>query len=844
MNTSYVCDYYESPAISTVGFGGSGLDSYVGVNVLQEMLYDPNCSFNSTCIERYLSVFTSSLISAGSGLVIMVIVVCLFLLFSPCLCSRRFRQWSGWKQAREYKYARDFSPTFRRLLTFLGIVVSLGAIVDVALIVEEKNSMDAGLNDSLCQVYMFLNETLYGGGATVFEDSQGYIVYAEFPGLTNAGELVSNLTELVAPNSSLIQELNSLMNLTGAVEEEYLRMVGLFTTLNDVMRLNAFAQDHQCLFCSNFSTYPSTQYDVNPAHPSLVAINSSISAVISILREQLKPFMVDELNSLYNALTDLNTAINSAVDRLTYVANNYILSDLDLVFSIFRYIDAVLIAILVITFVPIGLFGFSLYKGAFQSDRNGQYNDPQSPPTSPSVATGPMWISFIYTVVVLTSAGAILVAAHILASACLVMEDTGSAVSKTTYRFTSDDSVTARVSGIVHECLQLSTDGDVLSAITVDGQSTARDKVTTLAALEAEFTVLNAAINAGTNASMNLSGNVYLTNMGKYLASVGDLYLMNYTTQTLLIETNSSFIPTSSSAIFSTDWLEGLDVYYQVSATAPQCLERDVILANTPPGVLALLANYTKSANGNAYQVPGIDYFIETLNSYSVATGTDTCRPVNAFPSTNLVPWGNMLELKLNFIYNETFACSEPILTYDPVTLSFTLVESNQTCSANEYADYMAAYQYKIAQQAIAVDNVVAENYYAIFNETWDVIYGQLLQPVESVGSSLNCQFISIRWNSLYDSLCIVFTPTVIRLGKTLLALGFVGVFTLLVQIIIWRHLKDNMCLWRDAVDSASGPRRGSTFAILRRQSRSVSSASSAEYSIQEGNNSNSNRSP
>ena len=806
-NTSYVCSLPDNSELLTVGAGGSGLDSYVGVNVLQTMIYNPDCSFDSTCIEQYLSELTSTLISASGGILIMLIVVLLFILFSPCLCSRRFRQWSGWKQWREYKYSREFSPSLRRIIVFLGVLVSLGALVDVALIAQEKKEMDEGLNGSLCQVYLFMNQTLNGGGATVFEDSEGYIANAAFPGLTNAGEVVSELAVLVAPESPLVQELNSLMNLTGLVEEQYLLMLGLFTTLNEVMQTNAVYQNHTCVFCSNFSTYPSADYDVNPSHPSLVAINSSLSAVISMLREQLKPFMVDQLRSLHNALTETESTINSAADNLSWIFNSYVISDLDLINSLFNVLDISLIILLVVTFIPIGLCAYTLWKGA-----RGVSSDP---PVDPRVASVPMWISLIYTVLVFTLGGVILIGAHILASGCLIMEDMGSVAAKASYRFTDSKEATDRVVAITQECLEVNTDGDILSAIILDGQSTARDKINALTALEGEFYVLNAAIAAG-NTSINLSQNVFLDNMGKYLASVGDLYLMNSTTQSLLIETNASFIPNLNySAIFNTNQNRGFEIFFTTASTAPQCLERNVVAADTPPGVLALLANYSSSnLDDDLTSIPGIDSFIHTLASESVSTGTDTC-PANAYPSSNLVPWGNLLQLKLNILYNQSFSCSVPSLTYSPANLSFTLSSSTDTCNSTEYAKYMASYRDRIAAQALVVDTVVAENFDAIFNETWDVLYGQLLQPAQYVGSNLNCQFISIRWNALFDSLCIVFTPTLIRLGKTLLALGFVGVFALIVQIVIWRHLKDNMCLWRDSVSAARDPRRGTTFARL-----------------------------
>jgi hypothetical protein len=88
---------------------------------------------------------------------------------------------------------------------------------------------------------------------------------------------------------------------------------------------------------------------------------------------------------------------------------------------------------------------------------------------------------------------------------------------------------------------------------------------------------------------------------------------------------------------------------------------------------------------------------------------------------------------------------------------------------------------------------------------------------VQYLGEQLNCQFISARWNGLTAALCGEFTPNLINLGKTMFAMGFVGLFLMIIQFILWRHRVDNYNLWKDA-ETSRGPQQFSTYSPERIQ--------------------------
>ena len=221
--------------------------------------------------------------------------------------------------------------------------------------------------------------------------------------------------------------------------------------------------------------------------------------------------------------------------------------------------------------------------------------------------------------------------------------------------------------------------------------------------------------------------------------------------------------------------------------------------SKTPPGVLALLSNYTFDSISNEYSLQGFSSTISELSSNGVSTGFSTC-PTSQTATQNLTPWGNLLTLKKNVMAFTQYQCSVPKVTYNSTTLAYNLTSTKASCTQSQLSTYMRTYGTNLLTQAEKVDNTVDTYFNSIFDSIWSLINVQLMQPIKDLGTTLNCQFISTRWNALFRSLCITFTPSLIQLGNTLYALGFAGVFILLVQIIVWRHLKDNYCHWRDTV--------------------------------------------
>ena len=69
-SASWLCDNAEDDSEITIYAQSSGLDAFVGNNVLQELLYDPDCNLDSACFEKYKWDIISTLLVAGIGILI------------------------------------------------------------------------------------------------------------------------------------------------------------------------------------------------------------------------------------------------------------------------------------------------------------------------------------------------------------------------------------------------------------------------------------------------------------------------------------------------------------------------------------------------------------------------------------------------------------------------------------------------------------------------------------------------------------------------------------------------------------------------------------------------------
>ena len=789
------CEGVELPGVR-ISSDSSGLDSFVGTNVIQTILYDPACDFDMDCFSLYVWDILGGVLSAGVGIVVAFLVLVLFLAFSPCLCSRRWRQWNGWKNLKEYSHPRDFRSRTGRVIVGVSILVGIATIATMIMISVNKVAMDNSLKVALCETLKFGNETINGGDAIIFEDNQGYIVEAQFPGFANAADTITNMTSLIEPNGTLVEKLTSFVNVSGEIEQELVYLQSILLNLNDLMKDNYLVNYHECVFCRNFSYYPTDVYPKNPLYPSMTSVNNSFAGLLVEVRSQLKPFVDSELALLYDTLVEMNSSINSTVDTVNDYVNDYVVANVDSIYTGWSYVDISIIVILCLTTIPLFLSIHVVRIGLFKSNI-GDYTDPNRAPTNPKIALVSIYVVLTYTVVIFLASGILLVGAYIAASSCLVMEDMASAVSKLSFRFGSPD-IAERVTAITQECLSNNSTGDILSAIVVDGDSTARDKINALTVLSGEFAVVQDAVDSGNN-NTNLVSNRYLNNLSKYFASVGDLYLILPDTEAYLWTSGGAYSPSDSAAIFSTDYQQGTQVWTYAIESSPTCPDRSVLSANTPIGVESYVNKYSQNSAGTGHVIQGFSSMLDELSANGVETGiVGNCPGTD--PSSNLEPWGNIATLKQAVLNKSDYRCDNPSV-YEDAEGYFKRNATLAYCTASEYNIFISAYGSKFLAQAQEVDTVVADNWAYLFDELWSIIFDDLMEPSQELGETLNCQFASARWNAMRIAACNDFTPNMISVGKLLFALGFFGLFGLLVQILVWRHLKDNFCLWQDAVN-------------------------------------------
>jgi hypothetical protein len=793
-NAASACDGVvstSSVSVSTSNYS-AGYDSFVGTNVLQEMLYDPNC-VDIGCFSDYMSPLITAIFAASVGIIMALFTLILLGLISPCLCSRRCRRWRGWKQASEYKEVRNqMHPIAKRFLWVMFGLLTIGSLTDLILVARNDANMQSSLDKSLCETYRFMNETLNGGSTVIFEDNYGYLVEAQFPGLDNLSDVLANVTELASPNSTLMQSLYELVNVTEPIEVALVNLTSTYATLNTVMGLNAQVEAHWCVFCTNFSYYQVDTFYNHPNHPSVKAINSSLGELITEFRREIVPVINTTAPELYTTLTDIQSSLDSFVGALNTYIYDMILGNIDIFRSVFTYFNIAVIVLLIVSAVPIG---FVFWEMKYGSKR----------PISVLPSLAPFYVTTGFTFFVFLVSGLLVLAAYFAASTCLIFEDMGSVASKISFRFADSSSVADSVAQIAVQCLSKTTNGDILDGIIVDRDSTARDKIDALTLLSAEYDTLHqAAVNGIENAP--LAEDIHLVNMGTYLKSVGNVYVVSPKTLERW-STDDRYLEPSSPVL--------AEVWELAAESTPQCPNRVIETTNTPSGVLEYLSNYTISKTDSEWTLAGINTMNSEYIANNINTGVSTC-PSGSYSSLDQIPWGNIQNTKLSVNNYSTFDCDQS--TVDQGLDGFYYANATSVnCTFDQYAEYMAGFGDQIIEQAATLDALVEANFDLILNSIWSIIYDDLLAPVQYLGEQLNCQFISARWNGLTAALCGEFTPNLINLGKTMFAMGFVGLFLMIIQFILWRHRVDNYNLWKDA-ETSRGPQQFSTYSPERIQ--------------------------
>ena len=819
LSKSYICDGVSDDSLVLVSRDVSVLDTFVGENVVKEILYDEDCDLDFECISRYMGTLIKTAFRIASGLTACLVVLVGFLIFSPCLCSRRYRQLSIWGRMGEREHPKDYNTMRRRIYLAGSVFFCIIVVVDVIFIAMQKQTAITGMRSALCETYKFLNQTMNGGSAVAVDSTAGYSFEAQFPGFNNVTALVADVSLLVAPNGTALNLLEDLMNRSVSIEKELGVLQQWFTTVGYNMFKNTQSYYHDCIFCTNFSSYPNDTKQAYPTNPSMLSVNNSLASVLSYIGSELKPLVLT--GSLYSSLTTASKALKSYGDELFSLIYPMILDNLSLIFTAVDYFNIFTIVLLCVTGVPLLLIIHLVTRRMFHTGR-----------TSPTFIVTSIYITLIYTILSFLLSAVILLAGYGLGSVCLVLNDAESAISDLSFRF-GYDSMPDVVVGITRQCLRPETDGDILKGIVISGDSTVRDKINTLVTISGNFVAINDAIATG-GLSNNLSSNVYINNLGRYMDSVGDLYLITERTKSRNISQIADYKPTTSSA----------QIYDKTVYSAPQCQDRTVSVHDTPPGVLTYLKNYEFDEIDNEYVIPGFSAILNTLNQNHVDTGITQC-PSAVTASKQMIPWGNLLNLKLAFM-NKNFQCALPNVTMNSSTLELKFGMTKTVCNQTGYRDYMRSFKEKVIDQATKVDEAVATHFDTILDSIWSLLNDQLMGPVQEVSSALNCQFVAARWNALFQSFCMTFTPSVINFGKIMFSLGFAGVCSLILEIIVWRHLKDNRCLREDAAHSVVQYRQREGYwpASVRRVSVALASAMRSVLSRQPPHGSQASQGP
>jgi hypothetical protein len=196
--------------------------------------------------------------------------------------------------------------------------------------------------------------------------------------------------------------------------------------------------------------------------------------------------------------------------------------------------------------------------------------------------------------------------------------------------------------------------------------------------------------------------------------------------------------------------------------------------------------------------LPGANEFFNSLSSAGIDIGASSSTGVCPNDFENLNP--------PNLTMAHPF---EVLMNWKVQVLSHTFRCDSNNCSWPQWIQYVNDMHDQLVAAALAVDAVQANTFNRINDNLRQLVQGSVLPPIDTLTQGLDCKFMHTSFNNVYSDLCYRQTPGLIIAVITWLVFGALCWICILVEFIIWRHLRDNLSIWLDFKNEHSSSKSG-----------------------------------
>lgn len=767
-----------------------------GQSVVQQMILDQNCT-DVSCFSRYQPQLQQTAQTTLFGLVFAVIAAALWIFFLPCALCRCWRQCPFWFCCAEPNRPSNFGG-FQQCCGFVALVACVGFTIFLVVTgMSAKDVSSTATNALLCDAYSMLDtaltgQVIYSNNGMNYVNNQGKpnLQFAGFNAtLTQLQSVQANLTA----GSAMINDLQNTITQTTNVNLSLAVVSNVLASAQTFFQTNQFVGNYECVLCS--SLLDPTQNILGNAvshinQTTLQALNNSRNYLISLGQAVALPLGIGNLTQYYQAAntTWAGTYAQGAVNWWGYFQNYAGME------------QQVATAFVIVIMLPLLMGMAVVFVSLCRSDMY-TFNNPNYPPQNPCCSSCSWCFSLVLAFLFAIVGTIIYVVGYLGYSGCQIINNPTTLINTFTTRFgTSGDLLMSQINVLRDHCLVSGADGNLVDNIVVSGQ-TIRQAIDYSTGYNNASQAQMAAIN--TNYAF-LQGGIQGGN-GPYQTILTAIQNMN---GLMLPKNTTTFSLVSNSVTYNAQVAQNgnyLPMWNLGVTAAAQCQDNSWNLQYAPTYITnelqAVCNQYLQSScpfsPGN-YQIKGTQSYMNQGYTYGANEITGSCYNGMANVSISHSPFDEIFNMK-NYIINSAntpFTC----MTIDSTT---GLITGQSACNMDAF---------------VTNTNTLSSTLNTIFSNA-DTVKGQaesfltttfgnvsnLINAVSTILTNTNCGFLNQFYQNFVGHLCYQKVPAISTLGLLWIVFSFVTLVLSLLELSIWRHLKDNRSLWREYCSMGMG---------------------------------------
>lgn len=767
---------YNGPNVNPI------VNTLVGENVIAEMILDPACT-NLQCFSLYQAKLQQAAYHALFGAAFAIVAAALWVFFLPCACCRCWRQCPCWFCCTESSFPSNFSG-FAQMCGLIYLVACVG--LGMAGVIISMNMRDASTSASamlVCDAYTTLNNGLSG------ILSQGGSNY--FPGFNTTANLFKWVDANLTANSAFMTNATGTLTASANLATSVTAMSNGLTALQTTLQLNNFVGDYECVFCTAaLGSDGNTGLIANTS----AQISNSVAFGLNGARTQLSTMIYDA--NMFSAVDQLQSYILTLNSSWTNTYSQWAVTNFNVVQDYLQRERDYLMPLCMCCLFPLILGILSVVLGLCRSD-SYTFSNPNMRPASPVCASCAWCCTLIYAFFIFIIGTIMYLATYVGKSGCGLLQDPVNSAAGLSLKFgVSSDLVLSQIPVLVSHCLAAGADGDLIDNLLVNNR-TIKQNIDYSLPMATSQSAMNAAVSGAMKITQSPNNNqTYFLNLISAMNGIGALMLPhNFTT---------AYNVTSGGQVYNAQTSQNsgqTNLWNTAVASSPSCLDTTYNLTLAPAGLVAGLQNmgYSNQYNG-MYSIKGTQTYMNAASgSYGYSELSGSCSNSTANVSLTHHPWDELFNSR-NYLMN---SANTPFTCVSLNATTGTVLGSN-ACNLTDFDTSLRNMSTVLSSIAANVDSL-GSTYTSILNGTYASVKANITDPITTLLSDMNCGFISSGYNSIVGHLCNNKVPALAGIGLMWIVYGVVSLALVFLEFFIWRHLKDNRCLWADNCSSGMG---------------------------------------